>query len=140
LPARSIHQLHDVRRHRYEVVFLVPDLDLGQGPFLLALDPGDLVVDGQRVTEVDGLEKPDPVVTDRNHRPVEVLEDVAGGCRCVSDDERAMSDPMTQAGLAAVLLVDVVWIQVAGDTGEEIDVRLAHRLCDPGPKPDGYVV
>jgi hypothetical protein len=33
-----------------------------------------------------------------------------------------MSHSMAQARFATVLLVNVVWVQVAGDPGEEIDV------------------
>src|SRR5438067_4039828 len=51
-----------------------------------------------------------------------------------------MSDAVSKTRVAAVLLVNVIWIQIPCDAGEQIDIRLADRLGDPCPKPNWDVV
>src|SRR5438552_2898055 len=51
-----------------------------------------------------------------------------------------MSHAVAQARLAAVLLVNVIWIEVPRDAGEQIDIRLAHGLGDLCPKTDRDVI
>src|SRR5215208_3815945 len=47
-----------------------------------------------------------------------------------------MGDPMSERRRLAVLLINVVWVEIAGNTGEEIDIRLANGLRKLGLQPD----
>src|SRR6266849_1766255 len=47
-----------------------------------------------------------------------------------------MRDAMTQRRALAVLLVDVIRVEVAGDAREQVHVRLADGLAEPRAEPD----
>src|SRR5947199_8324504 len=104
----SIDELHYVVGDADQLVALVLDLDLGHDPLPRGIQRADDVVDGDRVAEIDGFQETDSVVANGNHRPLEVLEDSCGCGGHVADDQRSMSDAMSQRRSAAVLLVDVV--------------------------------
>src|SRR5207245_102372 len=88
-----------------ELSLLILDLDLRNRAFAHALDALDLVVDGDRVPEVDRLQEAHAVIADRNHRPVEVLENLRRRRRRVAEYQRPIGKSMPETCLARVLLV-----------------------------------
>ena len=118
-----------------KLTILVGDLDPSCRTAALHIDLGDGIGDGDRVAEEDRLQKSDLVIPHRN-----------GGFRCLSamryhlgrdsghesNKKRAMRHQATIARFLHVDPVDMVWREIAGNTGKLIDIALGDCLGEAG--------
>ena len=122
--------------------WLVILMSRGRAPPLL-VDGGDRVVDGDGIAKVHRCEEADAVVTERHGRLVRAFARMGDrkrrGGRHVAHQQRAMGLKPAVAGLLHVALVDMVGREIAGDAGEQIDVRLADRLGESGAVADLHI-
>src|SRR5262249_19371796 len=138
---RVLDPAQNVARDRHPHSALIHDIDVGERASLLRIDFGDGVGQRDRVADEYGREEAHAVIAERHGRDftrgaLAFLDHHRRTRRHVADDQRAVCYAPAEFRARHILLVDVVYGEIAGDAGKQIDVAFPHRLGEGDAVPD----